>query len=254
MTRRRLLTIALAVLLTLFGTVILIAYISSAEQRARQGQELTTVLVPTAEIEANVPARDLADRVTSEEVPRDMRPEDAVSGLDELRDRVTAVTLLPGEPLRAGRFQAPGRTRTPGGMAIPEGMQVVSVALEPQRALGGRLQEGQLVGVMLSVDQAEVPSPDDPGETDVADTATGMVLNRVLVTNVVGAINEETGQVDGTVMVSFALDESDAERLVFGAEHGRIWLTEQNDDTPTLENQFRTRQNIFQDVVVDTEG
>ena len=252
MTRRRLLTIAAAVLLTLFGTVILIAYVSSAEQRARQGQELTNVLVPTAVVEANVPARDLAERVTTEEVPRDMRPEDAVSNLDQLGDRVTAVKLLPGEPLRAERFQEPGRARTAGGTDIPEGMQVVSVALEPQRALGGRLEEGQLVGVMLSVDQAEVPDPEDQTSTVVADTATGMVLNQVLVTHVAGAVDEETGQADGTVMVSFALDESDAERLVFGAEHGRIWLTEQNDDTPTLGGTFRTRENIFD--AVDTEG
>jgi pilus assembly protein CpaB len=252
MTRRRLLTIGLAVLLTLFGTVILIAYVRSAEQRARQGQELTTVLVPREEIEANVPARDLADRVTTEEVPRDMRPEDAISSLDELRDQVTAVKLLPGEPLRAGRFQAPGRRQTRGGTTIPEGMQIVSVSLEPQRALGGRLEEGQLVGIMLSVDQAEVPNPDDKTQSIIADTATGMVLNQVLVTHVGGAIDEETGQVDGTVMVSFALDESDAERLVFGAEHGRIWLTEQNDDTPTLGGTFRTRENIFDSV--DIEG
>jgi pilus assembly protein CpaB len=252
MTRRRLLTIVVAVLLTVFGTVILIAYVSSAEQRARQGQELTSVLVPTKKIEANVPATDLAERVTTEEVPRDMRPQDAVSSLDELGNRVTAAELLPGEPLRAGRFQAPNRAQAPGGTAIPEGMQIVSVALEPQRALGGRVRKDQLVGVILSMDQAEIPDPDDPAETVFADSATGMVLNRVLVTNVSGAIDEESEQAEGTVMISLALDRSDAERLVFGAEHGRIWLTEQHADTPTLGGQFRTRKNIFD--AVDTEG
>jgi pilus assembly protein CpaB len=252
MTRRRLLTIVVAVLLTVFGTVILIAYVSSAEQRARQGQELTTVLVPTKKIEASVPATDLAERVTTEEVPRDMRPQDAVSSLDELGNRVTTAELLPGEPLRAGRFQPPDRAQPSGGTAIPEGMQIVTVALEPQRALGGRVRKGQLVGVILSMDQAEIPNPDNQTETVLAESATGMMLNRVLVTNVSGAIDEESEQAEVTVMISLALDRSDAERLVFGAEHGRIWLTEQNADTPTLGGQFRTRNNIFE--AVDTEG
>jgi pilus assembly protein CpaB len=250
MTRRRLITIAAAVLLTLFGTVVILAYVNSAEQRAQQGQELTTVLVPIEEIEAGVPAAQLAERVTTEEIPAELRPEDAVSRLDELDDQVAAVALLPGEPLRASRFQEPGQARG-GQAAIPEGLQVVSVALEPQRALGGRVQAGQTVGVMLSMDQAEIPSPDNPGESVLAESATGMVLNRVPVIEVSG-VDPETSEASSSIMVSLALDESDAERLIFGAEQGRIWLTQQTDDAPALQDQFRTRQNVLTDV--DTEG
>jgi pilus assembly protein CpaB len=248
MDRRRVLTIAAAVLLTLFGTVILVAYVNSAEQRARQGEELTTVLVPTEEIPADTPAAELADRVTTDEVPRDLRPEDAISTLDDIGDRVTAVPLLPGEPIRAARFQSPGAAETPGTAGIADDLQIVSLALEPQRALGGRISAGQLVGVVLSVDQADIPDPDDPTGTIVADSATGMVLNRVPVTAVSGGADPETGQTGQTIVVSLALDESDVERLVFGAEHGRVWLTEQNDDTPNLGGTFRTRDNIFENV------
>jgi pilus assembly protein CpaB len=245
---RRVLTILGAVLLTLFGTVLLVAYVNSAERRALAGEELTTVLVTTEEIAANVAAAELGDRVAREEVPRNLRPEDAVTTLDELGNRVTAVNILPGETLRTGRFQSPDQAQTADGVEIPEGTQIVTLSLEPQRALGGRVRAGQLVGVMLSVDQAEIPNPADPAEAIVVDTATGMVLNQILVTNVSGGIDEETGQVENAVMVSFAVDESDAERLVFGAEHGRVWLTEQNEETPTLGGQFRTRRNIFEAV------
>jgi pilus assembly protein CpaB len=248
MDRRRVLTIAAAVLLTLFGTVVLVAYVNAAEQRAQQGEELTTVLVPTEEIPADTPAAELTDRVTTDELPRDMRPEDAVSDLSELGDRVTAVPLLAGEPVRAARFQAPGDVAAPGTADIPEDLQIVSIALEPQRALGGRIRTGQLVGVVLSVDGAEIPNPDDPTSTIHADNATGMVLNRVPVTAVSGGIDSETGQAGNTVVVSLALDEADVERLVFGAEHGRVWLTEQNEETPNLGGTFRTRENIFDDV------
>lgn len=252
MNRRRLLTIGAAVLLTLIGTVILVAYVNAAEQRAQQGEQLTTVLVPTERIEANAAARDLADRVTTDEVPRDLRPEGAVTDLAELGDRVTTTDLLPGEPLREERFGAPGQARA-GREDIPEGFQVVSLSLEPQRALGGRIDPGLEVGVLLSVDQAEVPDPDAPGETNLEDQATGMVLNHVLVTDVSGGFDEETGQSAGVVMVSLAVDQSDAERLVFGAEHGRVWLTEQNAETSTAGGRFRTRETIFDRVDAGSE-
>jgi pilus assembly protein CpaB len=245
---RRALTIVGAVLLTLFGTVLLVAYVSSAERRALEGQELTTVLVATEEIAANTPAAELTDLVAAEDVPAELRPEDAVSTLEELGDRVTSASILPGEPLRAGRFQSPDQAQTASGIDIPEGTQIVTLALEPQRALGGRIRPGQTVGVLLSVDQADVPDAQDPTQVNVADQSTGMVLDRVLVTNVSGGVDEETGQANSAVMVSFALDESDAERLVFGAEHGRVWLTEQNEDTTTLGGQIRTRENIYRDL------
>ncbi|HSK90951.1 MAG TPA: Flp pilus assembly protein CpaB [Euzebyales bacterium] len=253
MNRRRLVAILAAVLLTLVGTVIIVAYVSSAEQRARQGEELTTVLVADERIAAGTPAADLTDRVRSIEVPQYVRPGDAVEDVAALGQQVASGDILPEEPLREGRFGPPTPGGAAPGMDLPEGHQIVSVSLEPQRALGGRIRPGQEVGIMLSVDQAEVPDATNPNETQVADSATGMVLNRVPVTAVTGGLDEETGQAAaGAVMVSFAVDESDAERLVFGAEHGRIWLTEQTEDTPSISEGFRTRDNVFRDV--DTGG
>jgi pilus assembly protein CpaB len=253
MNRRRLLTILAAVLLTLIGTVIIVTYVNSAERRARQGEELTTILVADEPIPAGTAAGDVTARVRPLEVPRYVRPGDAVEDVAALGQQVTSGDILPDEPLREGQFGPP----TPGGAAaeldLPEELQIVSVALEPQRALGGRIQPGQEVGIMLSVDQAEIPTDANSDQVEIAESATGLVLNRVPVTAVTGGLDEETGEAGGgAVMVSFAVDESDAERLVFGAEHGRIWLTEQSQETPSINDQFRTRENVFQDV--DTGG
>ena len=252
MNRRRLLTIAGALLLTLIGTVIIVIYVSSAERRARQGEELTTVLVANERIPAGTAAGELTERVQSIEVPRYVRPGDAVEDVAALGQQVTSGDILPDEPLREGQFGPPTPGGAAGGQDLPAELQIVSLALEPQRALGGRIRPDQEVGIMLSLDQADIPDEDNPGDTELAESATGMVLNRVPVTAVTGGVDEETGEVGGTVMVSFAVDESDAERLIFGAEHGRIWLTEQTEETPSINIQFRTRQNVFGDV--DTGG
>ena len=54
----------------------------------------------------------------------------------------TTVDLQPGEQLLAGRFARPRALQAPGTVAVPAGLQEVSVQLEPQRAVGGRLAAG----------------------------------------------------------------------------------------------------------------
>lgn len=252
MVRKRLVTVLAAVLLTLVGTVIIVTYVSTAERRALEGQQRTTVLAANERIPANTAASDLVELVHPIDVPVDLRPEDAIATLDNVADQVTAADLLPNEPLRLGQFQAPDTGTARGGQDLPDEFQIVSVSLEPQRALGGRVQPDQLVGVIISMDRAEIVDPDAPGGTSTPDEATGMVLNRVRVTAVDGGVDPETGEAGGAVTVAFAVDEPDAERLVFGAEHGRIWLTEQNDNTPPIDPAFRTRRDILKDI--DTGG
>ena len=107
------------------------------------------------------------------------------------------------------------RARAPSGglgdQAAAEGVEIVSVQAEPQRALGGRVQAGQVVGINLSVDETKIPSDQDPTENRDVELATGMVLNRVPVTAVDGGIDASTA---GTV--AEALDRAAASVQEFG--------------------------------------
>jgi len=246
MTRRRLLGIVAAVLLALFGTVVLVAYVRSAEQRAVAGQQRVEAFVVRQRIPRGTAAGDIGDRVRLEPVPRNLRPEGAVSNIAELGDRVAAVDLLPGELVASGRFVEIEAQQ--GAGAVEEGRQVISISLDAQRAAGGRLRAGQIVGVIISMDQAEVPDPDNPDGTIEEDAISRMVLNQVSVTAVSGGAGADAEAAAGAQMVSLAVDESDAERLAFGAEHGRIWLTLQNEETVLGGGTERTRGNVYQGI------
>ncbi|HSK97712.1 MAG TPA: RcpC/CpaB family pilus assembly protein [Euzebyales bacterium] len=243
---RRLLTIIAAVVLTLLGTWIIVIYVSSAEQRAAGNQELTNVLVPIEEIPADTPADQMQDLVEVRSVPADLRPEDAITELADVEGRVTDANLLPGEPLRAGRFVEPGEAGPGGRATVDEGDQIVTVSLEAQRALGGELRAGTRVGVLVSMDGAEVPDDEATAttdDTDTADASTGFVLNDIPVVAVSGGGGEGGG--GGGLTISLSVDQNEAARIVFGAEHGRIWLTEQNDQTVTSGGSIRTRDNVY---------
>ena len=138
----------------------------------------------------------------------------------------------------------------------------ISVLLEPERAVGGSLQKGDLVGVYLSFDpfdleqtvqvtdmadtSAASESTDPTGSTDSPSTSvvqkkspnmTSLEFQHVLVTNVQTtnapvAQSDEDEDATGVVQVSgsqyvvtLALSPEQSERFVFATEFGHVWLS-----------------------------
>lgn len=50
----------------------------------------------------------------------------------------------------------------------------------------------------------------------------------------------------GNLLVTFALNAPAAERLVFAAEHGSMWLSLQTDDTTADGTRVQTKETIYQ--------
>lgn len=246
MNRRRVLIILTAVILALFGMFVIVAFVGSAERRALEGTELVPVLVAAAEIEAGTPASELGELVATEEVPVRLRQNDAVRNINNLADQVTTAPIRAGDQIVQRQFGAadevqPGRTGE-----IEEGKQIVSIALEPQRAVGGRLSGGDLVSVIISLGEAEVQDESNPSDTTTSTNTTGEVLSNVPVTGVAGGVAEESGgEAAGAVMVSLEVDGSDAERIIFGMEHGSVWLTLNGENVARPDRTTRSSDDIF---------
>jgi pilus assembly protein CpaB len=118
----------------------------------------------------------------------------------------------------------------------------VSILLEPQRAVGGRLAAGDSVGVHVSLD-------DRP--------STHVVLNRVLVTQVQGAPvavadgeGTDTASSGGaapsaSLMVTLGLRPEAVEAVVFGMEHGTVWLSLEPEGVDTSGTEVLTPANVY---------
>jgi pilus assembly protein CpaB len=240
--RRRLLAAVAALVLFLLGTVVLLGYVRGADARALAGAQPVEVLVVDQLIPAGTPGDGLAEFVRTDTVPAKAAVAGRVTDLAVLAGTVATTDLEPGEQLLAGRFQRPDQLQAPGTVEVPAGLQEVSVLLDPQRAIGGRLAAGDTVGVYLSL--AEPPQ-------------THGVLHRVLVTQVQGAPaapdpSAETG-VDpaassapaSSLMVTLAVNSQDAESVVFGAEHGSLWLSLEPEGTDTGGTRVVQPDNIY---------
>ena len=244
---RRLLAAFAALLLLVVGSVVLLAYVHGADARALAGARTVDVLVADKRIPEGTSGDALASLVHTETVPVKTALPGRVTDLASLSGRVATVDLLPGEQLVAGRFADPGDLQAPGTVEVPEGLQEVSVLLEPQRAVGGRLATGDTVGVVVS-QQLQDGTP-----------ATHAVLHKVLVTQVQGAPapvdpaakQDPQTQSSGTpapsasLMITLAVNAAQAEAVVFGIEHGTLWLSREPDRAQTGGTDVITGGNIY---------
>jgi pilus assembly protein CpaB len=243
---RRLLAAFAALVLLVAGTLVLLAYVNGAEARAVAGARPVGVLVVAEPIPAGTSGDDLADFVTTETIPAKAALAGRVTELSDLSGRVATVDLLVGEQLLSSRFVRPEDQQAPGTVEVPEGLQEVSVLLEPQRAVGGRLAAGDTVGVFVSVSADAGPS-------------THAVLHSVLVTQVQGAPAPVDPAADGeaetasagapapssSLMVTLAVTAAQAEAIVFGVEHGTLWLSSEPDGAGTGGTEVISPANIY---------
>ncbi|MGY1836440.1 Flp pilus assembly protein CpaB [Blastococcus sp. SYSU DS0510] len=240
--RRRFLAAVAALVLIVVGTVVLVGYVRGAEQRALAGVQAVEVLVAEVAIPAGTPASALAGLVGVELLPAKAALPGRVTDLAALADRVTDVEFAPGEQLLDSRFVRPDERQAPGTVPVPEGLQEVSIVLEPQRAVGGRLAAGDTVGVFVSMT--------DP-------VTTHSVLHEVLVTQVQGAPAPPPAPAEGTtapvaapapsgsLMITFAVTAPQVEAIVFGAEHGTVWLSLEPADPDVSRTQVLTPDTIY---------
>lgn len=239
--KRRVAAAIIALLLAGLGAFVLLAYVGNADRRAMAGLQPVDVLVVTAPVPEGTTAEALGKLVETKTMPQTAVAERAVSSLTALSGQVATTDLQPGEQVLASRFANPATLGPADEAKVPKGLQTVAVALDPPRALGGRLAAGDTVGVFLSL-------PKD-GE---AAASTRLVLDQVLVTRVEGGSTTPVQKGDdapaagaaAAVTVTLAVSARDAETLVFGAEHGTLWLSLEPADAVVGDTRGVTRKKV----------
>lgn len=237
MNKKRLSLIA-SIALVGIGTVALVKYVSTAEDRALAGEELVEVLVVDSAVPAGTPANELQQFVRLESVPVKVRAAGALAGISDAEGMVVSVELVPGEQLTENRLvsaeafsEEQSRVGRGGGsVKVPEGMLEVTIPLDPVRTVGGTVRPGETVGLIASFTGL------DTEDANIAGTQTsGFLLHKVLVTNVQGApvaaptreatAEDRTPVPAGTLLVTLAVSAPAAERVVYASSYGDIWLT-----------------------------
>ncbi len=268
---RRLLGLIGSILLAGIGTFVLISYVQGVEERAAAGEESVEVLVVDKPIARGEPASDIEDSLRTALVPAKVVPDDAIADLAVLGEQVTAVDLVPGEQLLSTRFATEEDLASQAKVELDPDQLQVTISLSPDRAVGGQLRPGTLVAFFASFDPFDYGSPEpgepipvslDEGLDTIPDAklrtpnSTHIILHKLIVTNVqverlpAGLESDETPAglelaPTGNLLVTLAVPVRDAEKVIFTAEHGTVWLAIEAEDAPTTGTGIQTRGTIY---------
>ena len=272
--KRQVIGITIAVVLAMVGTFALVSYVRSAKDEAVKGEKLLKVYVVKDDIAKGTAVAEMKPHLVLADVPSRLIAAGAVSDLTKLdATHVSSVVLLKGEQLLADRMVDP---RTLVRVAVPAGLQEISIALTPERAVGGELKAGDTVGVLFSfqpfqIDASGAPSAPTTGNTPVTTIAprntpntTHFTLHKVLVTAIqfsqkdttrAAEIKKDTTEttIDAAtaeapaeqMLVTLAVSASEAEQLVFAAEFGFVWLTAEGPDASENGTRILTLDGVY---------
>jgi pilus assembly protein CpaB len=256
--RRRIIGIVAATFLALIGTFSLVSYVQSAKDDAVGQETLVDVYVVDQLVPKGAESETIKAAVSVEQVPSRLIQTGAIADLDDVGDLVAAIDLQPGDQLLTARLA----TRDLVFDEVTDKVQIAA-RFDAERAVGGALNKGDLVGVYLSFEPFDLdasgqePEPAEDinaaaaGEESIGDATsdttpeqpastpnmTRLEFQHILVTNVqtvsapvVAETSDEDGsaiaQVSGNqYVVTLALSPEESERFVFATEFGRIWLS-----------------------------
>ncbi len=192
------------------------------------------VLVVNKAIPAGTPVNEMAASLVIEKVPAAGVADTALANLDNAAGTVSAVDLVPGEQLLEERLVAPEEVKTKGAVTVPAGLQEVSFEVEPKRIVGGRIEVGDHVGFFLSFEKGAY-------KANLDDATSQLTVRKALVTAVQRAPQtapaekpaegapdpQDTTLPEGSLMLTVAVNDIDAGKIVFASEFGRLWLTKE---------------------------
>lgn len=251
------LTVALAALLAVLGIVAVLAYVGKANVRAMNGIKAVSTLVAKEAIPAGTSANDALRQglLVSEQQPASAVPLDAVHSVTpDIGKLVTSYALQPGMLLLHSML-IPAAQVT-GAIAIPQGEMAVAVQVCLQADVAGYVQPGSKIAVFDTYGGQSLQQTCEVAHQaqSISSVYTRMLLPRVEVLSIappasqsttsssgpVLAGNPTTSASQGTVMVTLAASQADAERLVLADQTGLLYFalltpssSSQADQSPT---------------------
>lgn len=199
-----------AALFAIIGIGAVVAYAASAKNRAFEGAEMVEVYRVVNDLAANADSATVGDNVEAVSLPNASIAKGAIRDLKTIEGLKTTVPLVAGEQLLESRFDKEG-AKAASAANVPEGLQEISVSLDAAAGIGERIDEGVRVGVIATVEKGE-------------DKRARMIAQNLLVTNVKS--NE-----DSTMVVTLAVNTTQATQVAAAAQFGQVRLTVQNDKT-----------------------
>jgi pilus assembly protein CpaB len=198
-------------------------YVRGANDRALRGTDPHEVLVATSQITAGTSVQDAAERGAFERkaLPKVAIAAGAVSNINPIQGKVALTTIFPGQQILEQMFgDNPAAT---GPFDLPPGSLAVSFSFDDPNRVAGFVQPGSTVAVFVTEEAADrtrvllprthvlaigPPAPSSAAGSSTAGRRSGSA----------------TGNESSRALVTLALKQPDAERMILASSRGTLYL------------------------------
>lgn len=231
---RRIGLIAIAVVLALVGALSVYSYAHNADKRAVDKVQSVNVLYAEKAIPVGTSWADAIKNsyLQEERVPVAAAPGNAIPNADAAIPAGQVATSQIGAGQIVVRQMFGERTSKTGILAIPKGMIAVSVSLPTNADVAGFVQNGSEVAIFHTF-KVVLPKSAPASLRNLVSAGadlseTKMLLPRAQVIavsqNAPSELNSGTGTTGSNVLVTLAVSQKDAERLILAASTTQLYL------------------------------
>ncbi len=245
---RRSVLLILATLVAVIGAALVFVYVRSADNRANQQFETVEVLKATEIIEAGetIEAASSSGKLQLEPVPQNQVLDGALDSIDSLAGTVAVTRIYPGEQLVASKFGGQPEAEV---LPIPKGLQAISIDLTDPSRVAGFVNPGSEVAIY------HIQAEGDFFGEETAQQRVVLLLKRVQVLGV-GSTSSVTKTVTADqgastteevpkTLLTIAVTQEDAEKVMWSQKHGELALGLLTDDSATRYTRGTGRDNLY---------
>lgn len=233
--KRRVGLLLAALIVALFGTSAVYAYVNRVEAKTVDAGSPVNVLVAAAQIPEGTTGTVVSQNklVTVTSVPKRNVPAGALTDLSAVANKQLAADVYPGEILLAARFTDQSQART-GALAIPANKIAVSAQFADPQRVAGFVVPGSEVAIF-----------------DTEADHTGVILSRVQVIAVGPTALQANGATSAapaagnTAILTLALSQAQAEKLVLAQSTGKLYLALLSDKSAVKVGPGVTADKLF---------
>lgn len=144
--------VGVALAVALAAALVTWRYLDTADARASKDQELVDVFLVKKDIAKGLPGDQVIDQgyIAKDQMPKRLFPANAVLDAQSLRGRIASINLKAGATVVEDAFVDPRTSGSSVAGSIAPGMQAISVNIDRVHGVGGFIQPGDRVNLLLT--------------------------------------------------------------------------------------------------------
>ena len=236
---RRTVILIVALVIAMVGSAMVYLYVRGADERAQASQEPVEVLKAVAQIEPgeSLSQAQAAGKLELQPVPREQLLEGVMNSVGESGSLVALSTVFPNEQVTTSKFGAPGEQDQ---LTLEDGQIAISIDVQGAQNVAGFVSPGSEVAIFYL-------NTENPFLRLLLPTVKVIAVGQTTVTTSTTTTEEgaETTQQVPTTLYTLAVDQKDAQKIMYAANNGTLSFGLLNDKSKVRPGAPVTSNNLF---------